>query len=47
MTNALAAVDYQQDSELLAGVRIMVGAWVLGANIHDELQGFSELSQQG
>lgn len=47
VTNAPAAVDYQQDSELLAGVRITVGAWVLGANIHDELQGFSELSQQG
>lgn len=47
VTKAPAAVDYQQDSELLAGVRITVGAWVLGANIHDELQGFSELSQQG
>ena len=36
--------DFEQDSELLAGVRITIGAWVLGANLQDELKGFAELA---
>jgi len=35
---------FAQDSELLAGVRISIGAWVLGANLQDELKGFMELA---
>jgi F-type H+-transporting ATPase subunit b len=37
-------VHFEQDSNLLAGVRIMVGAWVLGVNLQDELKGFMEVS---
>ena len=35
---------FEQNSELLAGVRITIGAWVLGTNILDELKGFTELA---
>ena len=35
---------FEQDSALLAGVRIAIGAWVLGVNLQDELQGFVELA---
>ncbi|MDD3650089.1 F0F1 ATP synthase subunit delta [Immundisolibacter sp.] len=37
------AIDYHQDPALLAGVRLQVGAWQLGANLQDELQAFCEL----
>ncbi|WP_051310026.1 F0F1 ATP synthase subunit delta [Desulfogranum japonicum] len=44
----LVAVDmplrFEQDSELLAGVQITIGSWVLGANLRDELKGFVALS---
>lgn len=35
---------FEENSELLAGVRITVGAWVLRANFLDELKGFAELA---
>ena len=35
---------FEQDSALLAGVRISNGDWVLGANLQDELKGFMELA---
>lgn len=35
---------FEEDTELLAGVRINVGAWVLGANLRDELEGFTKLA---
>jgi F-type H+-transporting ATPase subunit b len=35
---------FEQNSELLAGVRITIGAWVLGANLQDELNGFMGLA---
>jgi len=35
---------FQQDSELLAGVRITIGAWVLGANLEDELKSLAEFA---
>jgi F-type H+-transporting ATPase subunit b len=38
------AFQYREDPELLAGVRITVGAWVLHANLKDELAGFSRLA---
>lgn len=40
-------VRYEQNSELIAGLRITIGAWVLGANVRDELKGFSELAGHG
>jgi F-type H+-transporting ATPase subunit b len=36
--------SYEQDEELLAGLRIVVGAWVLSANLRDELAGFVEFA---
>jgi F-type H+-transporting ATPase subunit b len=36
-------LQFEQNSELLAGVRITIGAWVLGANLEDELKGMTEL----
>jgi len=35
---------FEQNSELLAGLEITLGAWVLGANIRDELKGFVALA---
>ena len=35
---------FQQDSALLAGLRVTVGAWVLGANLHDELKALAEFA---
>jgi F-type H+-transporting ATPase subunit b len=35
---------FEQDSALLAGARISIGAWVLGVNLQDELKGFMELA---
>jgi len=34
--------DYQQNPELIAGIRIDIGAWVLNANLQHELLGFTE-----
>ena len=36
--------DFAQDPDLLAGLRITVGPWVLQANLADELQAFTELA---
>jgi len=38
-------IDYVRDAELLAGLRIVIGAWVLAANVRDELQGFTEFAR--
>ncbi len=35
---------FGQDKGLLAGLRITVGAWVLSANLQDELKGMAELA---
>jgi len=37
------SLRYRQNEALLAGLRIVIGAWVLGANVLDELKGFAEL----
>lgn len=37
-------VQYERDRNLLAGLRITIGAWVLNLNVRDELQGFTEFS---
>lgn len=39
-----AAIRFGQDRNLIAGLRITVGAWVLAANVRDELRGFAELT---
>jgi F-type H+-transporting ATPase subunit b len=38
--------DYEQDPRLLAGLRVNVGAWVLGANLEDELKAFAESARE-
>lgn len=42
-----ASLHFKQDSELVAGIRITIGAWVLGANLRDELKGFTDFAQDG
>jgi len=37
-------LHFERDAELLAGVRITAGAWVLGANLQDELRSFAEFA---
>jgi len=41
-----APFHYEQDKDLLAGLRVTMGAWVLGANLQDELKSFSELAYE-
>jgi F-type H+-transporting ATPase subunit b len=36
--------EFHQNPELLAGLRIVIGAWVLGANLQDELAGFARFA---
>jgi len=38
--------QYEQDKDLLAGLRVTMGAWVLGANLQDELKSFAELAHE-
>jgi F-type H+-transporting ATPase subunit b len=38
------SLRFEQDSDLLAGIRITIGAWVLGVNLRDELKGFIALA---
>lgn len=38
--------DYDRDSRLLAGLRVNVGAWVLGANLQDELKAFADSARE-
>ena len=53
LENTLASVlevttpfHYEQDKELLAGLRVTMGSWVLRANLQDELKSFAELAHQ-
>lgn len=39
-----ANLTFGEDPSLLAGLHITMGAWVLAANLRDELRGFSELA---
>ena len=36
-------VEFQQDTSLGAGLSVAIGAWVLGLNLRDELEGFARL----
>ena len=44
VTSPNIPLRFEQNSELLAGVRIIIGPWVLGVNLQDELKGFVELA---
>ena len=46
MVHAEAPVEFAEDPELLAGLRISVGSAVLGLNLLDELKGFARLSDE-
>lgn len=37
---------YKQDSDLVAGIFISIGAWTLSANLRDELKGFVEIRRE-
>lgn len=39
-------VQFEQVPELIAGVELTIGSWVLGANLRDELKGFMELPHE-
>ena len=40
-------VQYVQDNDLQAGLRITIGDWVLHANLQDELKGFVDIAHEG
>ncbi|WP_097460579.1 F0F1 ATP synthase subunit delta [Mangrovitalea sediminis] len=40
-------VVFRQSSDLLAGLRITLGSWMLQANLKDELRGFTEFVRHG
>jgi F-type H+-transporting ATPase subunit b len=44
ITTPSISVQFEQNSELIAGVKITIGPWALAANIRDELKGFMELA---
>jgi F-type H+-transporting ATPase subunit b len=44
LTGPDVSVRFEQDPALLAGLRIAIGAWMLGLNLRDELQGFVDLA---
>ena len=44
LINSPINFQYHQDAELIAGLRIDIGAWVLNANLQHELIGFTEIT---
>lgn len=44
LTGPDRGVRFEQDSDLIAGARVTIGAWVLAANVREELRGFAELA---
>ncbi len=44
ITGETIPIQYKQNSDLLAGLNITIGAWVLQTNIRDELKGFTEFA---
>lgn len=40
-------IAFARDKALLAGLRIEIGAWAIGANLRDELQAFARWSEHG
>lgn len=47
VTDLAVPIRFEQDESLLAGVTITIGAWILGASLRDELQGFVDLAHGG
>jgi F-type H+-transporting ATPase subunit b len=45
LTDPQSEASYAENPELLAGIQITIGAWVIAANLRDELVGFTEFSQ--
>jgi F-type H+-transporting ATPase subunit b len=43
LTPTDSSVQFDEDPELLAGLQVTIGSWVLAANLRDELEGFGEL----
>lgn len=37
--------EWREDQDLVAGIRLSLGPWMLGANLQDELKAFSETAQ--
>jgi F-type H+-transporting ATPase subunit b len=44
LTGQTIPVEYRQDEELLAGLNISVGSYLLQLNVREELRGFVELA---
>ncbi|MDD5269032.1 MAG: F0F1 ATP synthase subunit delta [Methylococcales bacterium] len=44
LINSPINFQYHQDAELIAGLRMDIGAWVLNANLQHELMGFAEIA---
>lgn len=44
VTGKPSTLNYTESSELVAGLHITIGAWVLQANVRDELKGFAEFA---
>jgi F-type H+-transporting ATPase subunit b len=44
LLGASATLAYREDPALVAGIRIVMGPWVLRASVQDELQGLAELA---
>lgn len=40
------AYDFREDRDLVAGLRITIGAWVIHANLQDELQTFAAIAHE-
>ena len=38
------AVRFEQDESLMAGIQVTLGAWILAANLRDELRGLTEFA---
>jgi len=46
LINSQINFQYHQDAELIAGLRMDIGAWVLHANLKHELTGFAEIAYE-
>ncbi|MGR9053832.1 MAG: F0F1 ATP synthase subunit delta [Gammaproteobacteria bacterium] len=46
LADSPVALQYRRDPELIAGLRIDIGAWVLDANLRHELKGFADIARE-
>ncbi len=42
-----AEIRFEEENELLAGIRIRIKDWIIGMNLQDELEGFRMLREHG